>query len=230
MGNFDANPWRDWSTARYLPEQALMFLVGHEIAHISRGHVDFWNAVTGNAFIAELGWSGSRSMGLKRQALEVDADQRSSYARCYSMFGTAESNAEVTPRWADEPQSIEAYQYDWTFAVNSLFRLFGDEAFSGVDLKSSGYPPLTLRRRIALQVGQDLLLKNWGLEHSEKISEALFGSVAAVEFSFKALGADPPQGGFSDAFSNEADQQIDKISNAWVSIEQQLKTHAFEEL
>lgn len=41
--------------SHHLADQVLMFLVGHEIAHITRGHVDFLNAAHGSSFIRELG-------------------------------------------------------------------------------------------------------------------------------------------------------------------------------
>jgi hypothetical protein len=55
-----------------------MFLIGHEIAHITLGHVDYIASKTGSGFVPELGWDLPTEEGkLERQAMEVQADYRS---------------------------------------------------------------------------------------------------------------------------------------------------------
>jgi len=216
--------------SRYLADQAIMFLLGHEIAHISRGHVDYWKSLTGNSFIAELGWKGTGDRTLERQAIEVDADRRSIYARSNSMFMTAEANKDNVPNWADEPVSIELFQYDWVFAVNVLFRLFGDESFSGIALNKNLYPPLPLRRRMAMDYASMILLENWGNEHKEQIAAAIGGAVKSTEFCFKALGAAPAAGGLTDAFSDKSNAHIQKIGECWDELRTELASHSHENL
>jgi hypothetical protein len=116
--------------AQHLAEQALLFLIGHEIAHITRGHVDYLESSTGSAFLAELAWIGTSEARLERQAMEADADRRSVIARAYSMHETAQHIGDQSPPWATAPRLAEAWQYDWAFAVNTIFRLFGDPRFS----------------------------------------------------------------------------------------------------
>jgi hypothetical protein len=201
--------------SKHLADQALMFLLGHEIAHISRGHVDYLDSKTGSPFVAELGWKGKGEAEIERQAIEVDADRRSVYARTNSMFMTANANKTIAPAWQDAPASIESFQYDWAFAVNVLFRLFGDKRFSGFNLDLNPYPPLPLRRRMAMDYASHVLLKNWGEDHKDKIVNAIGGSVKATEFSFLTIGADPPDGGLADAFSDDANAHVQKIKICW---------------
>ena len=46
-GNLLAYSDPRWSYAIHLLRQAIFFLVGHEIAHISHGHVDYMESKTG---------------------------------------------------------------------------------------------------------------------------------------------------------------------------------------
>ena len=216
--------------SKHLADQSLMFLLGHEIAHISRGHVDYWRITTGNAFFSELCWNGTSEQAIERQALEADADRRSIYARSNSMFMTAESTASEIPLWAESPASIEAFQYDWSFAVNVLFRLFGDKRFAGSDLDDRTYPPLPLRRRMAMDYASQLLLEHWGVENKDKISDAIDGSVKATEFSFLAIGAAPSEGGLADAFSEDANQHIKKLHDVWSKLIPKLLPYSHEKL
>lgn len=77
------NPIRPRANARsdysfHLFFQATLFLIGHEIAHITRGHVDYLNSKTDDPFLPEIGWNLASRVGrVERQALEVDADTRS---------------------------------------------------------------------------------------------------------------------------------------------------------
>ena len=216
--------------SKHLADQPLMFLVGHEIAHISRGHVDYLGSKTGSPFVAELGWKGKGEAAIERQAIEVDADRRSVVARSHSMFMTANVNKTLALAWQDSPASIESFQYDWAFAVNVLFRLFGDKRFSGINLDLNPYPPLPLRRRMAMDYASHVLLENWGEDHKDKIEYAIDGSVKATEFSFRTIGADPAEGGLADAFSDDANAHIQKIIHCWDDIKQKLFKYSRETL
>ncbi len=216
--------------SKHLADQALMFLVGHEIAHITRGHVDYLIAATGSSFLAELGWQGVGEQKVQRQAIEADADRRSIYARCYSMFMTPERNAGQSLPWTGQPARVEGMQFDWAFAVNVVFRLFGDKRFSGINLESASYPPLPLRRRLAMDFGCHVLIENWCREHEEKIESSLVGSVKITEDSFLAIGADPAEGGFAEAFSDEASQHIARLSDCWEKLRSDLVPFAYESL
>jgi hypothetical protein len=67
-----------WSYASALVHRAFIFLVGHEIAHITRGHVDYLLSKEGEGFIPEVGWTeADADASMERQALEADADCRS---------------------------------------------------------------------------------------------------------------------------------------------------------
>jgi hypothetical protein len=213
-----------------LADQALMFLLGHEIAHITRGHVDYAASSNGLAFISELSWDGKHSSSLERQALEADADMRTVGARCHSMYMTANRNAGVTPAWSTKPVTAQHFQYDWLFAANVLFRLFGDKRFSKTDLDATMYPPWPIRRRIAMDHAANTLLRHWAEGTKELISETVMGAVKTSEFSFAAIGAPPPEGGFADAFNEESTSHIRKIGQCYQDLLPGLQKHSYEPL
>ncbi len=216
--------------AKHLADQALMFLVGHEIAHITRGHVDYLAASTGNHFITELGWNGTAEQTLERQAVEADADRRAVFARCYSMFMAAEINKSKNLPWTGEPATVGGLQFDWAYAVNVFFRLFGDKRFAGINLEIDSYPPLPLRRRMAMEYGFQVLLENWGEEYKDEIEFSLGGSVRVAESSFLAIGAPPPEGGLLDSYNDDATKHLQCLRECWLHLKGKLKTYSYETL
>jgi hypothetical protein len=216
--------------AGHIAEQALMFLVGHEIAHITRGHVDYLKAVAGESFLEELGWQGSNDQSIVRQVLEADADRRSILARCFSLFQTAKNNTGQTLPWTDNPVTVESMQFDWAFAVNVLFRLFGDKNFDGSNLEATAYPPMPLRRRMAMDYGGHLLLQNWGMEHEDKIKKLLVESIRVSENSFRAIDAPEPDGGFANALGEKATEHLRRLRERWDELKPNLASFAFEDI
>lgn len=99
--------------ANYLVDQALLFLVGHEIAHITLGHVDYLQSKNGTGLIAEIGWNQNDSEGLiERQCLEMEADMRSVFSRMDSIKQTLSSSNIVKPSWSDSPLKSANMIYD----------------------------------------------------------------------------------------------------------------------
>lgn len=214
--------------ALHLATQSLMFLVGHEIAHITRGHVDYLMSKRGANFVAELGWTGPLQGRLERQALEADADERSVRARCHSALGTANQAGQTFPPWSDSPLPDVAWQFDWSFAVNSLFRLFGDSRFSGKDLSSESYPPLPMRQFMAMDAGVGFLVQAWGEKRKDDAIRTLFGAVRETEGAFRAVGAAPSDGGFLEANSAEGRAHMTRIRDKMLAVREDLKQFSHE--
>jgi len=135
------------SYATHLFDHSLLFLMGHEIAHITLGHVDYLQSKTEAALIAEMDWNQTDAEGLiERQSIEAQADTRSVFSGIASIQLThAMPNLERRP-WANSPPRPETMIFDWAFAMNSLFRLFGDSRFNSSGLARMTYPPLPIRR------------------------------------------------------------------------------------
>jgi hypothetical protein len=215
---------------KMIADQALMFLVGHEIAHITRGHVDFLSSVMGIDYVSEKQMPQLEDDRLVRQAIEADADRRSVYARCYSMHLAATQNANTTPIWSETPLTEQEFQYYSLFATNVIFRLFGDRQFSLDDLDEQWYPPLAIRRRMAMDYAENLMQSNWPPNSDDQIREAVLGSVKACEVSFTAIGAEAAKGGFAQAFTLESAEHIRKIGRTYQHIVPRLQSFAVESL
>jgi len=138
------------SYATMLLHRAFMFLIGHELAHITFGHVDYVLSKNGSAFIPELGWNLSTQEAiLERQAIEAAADMRSVYSAIGSAQLLHEAPMPDEPTWIDTRRSVKDLLFDWSFAINAACRIFGDVEFEESDLLESSYPPWPLRRFMA---------------------------------------------------------------------------------
>ena len=128
---------------------AFLFLLGHEIAHIARGHVDYLEAEAGSPFVAELTSGIASTPEIERQTIEMDADMRSIRAMAASLELTNRNATRFQRPWTSSLPDLETLIWDWAFAMHTLFRLFGDIQFRTSELTTQAYPPLPVRRAIA---------------------------------------------------------------------------------
>ncbi|QDU74708.1 hypothetical protein Pan97_17210 [Bremerella volcania] len=210
-----------------LADQALMFLVGHEIAHITRGHVDYLDQVWGS-FVRELGWRCNREQQLERQALELDADRRAIFSRIVSMRLTSEQEQSIRVHPSGLKATEEMLQYDTLFAVNVLFRLFGDKRFTHEELNESLYPPLPLRRFLAMEYARAQIRGQLDRKQAERVNIVMQGVLHAIELSFTEIGAAPQEGGYESALSEESQGHIRRINECWNRLSVSLTQFAYE--
>jgi hypothetical protein len=136
--------------AAFLQDQALLFLIGHELTHILHGHIDYLRTKRGEKVTVELEWLGDTDEEgrLERQCMEVDADRRSIASRIDSMRVGLKSGMEQIVSWRPKQEDPGLMIFDWAVSIHILFRLFGDLRFSQVDPAKSAYPSLALRHAI----------------------------------------------------------------------------------
>jgi len=196
------NPRRQFALSR-LRKHALLFLVGHEIAHITLGHVDYWQSQFGLAVISELGWGHNNPDKLiERQTLEWDADRRSIFSRIASIELEHRQPDLPVPLWSNSPESPGLMIYHFMFAINTLFRLFGDVRFNSLDLSNSSYPPFPLRRAMAGVTMLHAANSIWGPTLHDVTLHALQIANKHTEISFAMiLGQNISMYGLIDAFS-----------------------------
>lgn len=179
--------------AAVIQDQAIMFLVGHEIAHITRGHVDYLLNRYRQPFTSELGWHGIRTAQdiIERQSIESDADQRSVGSRIDSLRITCESPDIPVQPWTTPPQKSDQYLQDWAASLHILFRLFGDVRFTKEDLATSPYPPFALRRIMAELVALSGIGRIWDAGLVETASHAFRQARTDVEHAFATIMGEP---------------------------------------
>jgi len=216
-----------WLYSCHLLSQAALFIIGHEIAHITRGHVDYLNSKTGTPILPEMGWNKSEAIALiERQALEGDADARSFHARLGSMASTAAAPGLGAPSWLHTPPTLEQLVFDCAFSVNSLFRIFGDIRFAGSDLTAASYPPLPLRRAmLALSA-----LAAAPADHKEMTKVTLRAAILAAESAFATItGESMSVAGMDDAFGPEGRAHMQRLADCWHGgLRDRLAPFAFE--
>jgi hypothetical protein len=137
------------SYANRLLSDAFNYLIGHELAHITFGHVDYMLSKTGRGFIPELGWNMSTlEAKFEKQAMESAADMRSIQSAIESARLCQKAPVPDKPTWIDKRRSLKDLIFDLSFAINTTCRIFGDVEVEGSYLSESSYPPWPLRRLI----------------------------------------------------------------------------------
>jgi hypothetical protein len=197
-----------WSYSCNLINWAAVFLVGHEIAHVVCGHVDYVDSNTGNPFLAELGWNAPNSIKpMERQAMEGQADQFS-FA---GLLGIAFEKSNAYSSGSTRYQAAELLRrvFEYSLSANLLFRLLGDERFAGSDLAADSYPPIGLRRRFIYGGGCDVAHRNLTPDRQEIVQRALEAGMSAVDYSFATVvGDEVSAAGLEDAFSSEGQEHF----------------------
>jgi hypothetical protein len=138
------------ATARKLAELALDFLTTHEFAHIANGHLDYRENRLGVSAIEEVGEPSqaprARERALISQTMEMDADGTAVAISLGSDWGkVAGTFPRPGPQWDyiyDRPGIVSL---QWSWAVSSLFRLFGEARLTGGDVTLEFYPRPRLR-------------------------------------------------------------------------------------
>jgi hypothetical protein len=218
-----------WAYATELLERAMFFIIGHELAHITRGHVDYLNSKTGNPIITEIetcdgnadvlgiDWNlPTEEYKVERQAIEADADRRSVLSAMSSAKATHETPSAVSGFRASRG-SVEDLLFDWSVAMNTFFRLFGDIRVKESTTTASLYPPPPLRRFMATSIALQFVTLLWKpAEESDVTRNALQRGALYPEIAFQIMtGQENGGGGFYDAFSVDGMEYMKKIANFW---------------
>jgi hypothetical protein len=162
-----------------------MFFVGHEIAHISRGHVDYWQRERGQSTYSENSEeSVATAMLIERQCLELDADRRSVMTSVNSLRDTqSEASFKGLP-WSGGASHAGSLFRDWSVAIAIVFRLLGDHRICDTNLRKA-YPPLLSRWRYAEAIARYGIDRFWPIEEREA---ALSSIVAGRHDLARAFG------------------------------------------
>jgi hypothetical protein len=216
--------------ASALFEQAVLFLVGHEIAHITLGHVDYLQSKTGAAVVAELGQNAADPGALsERQCLEAHADMRAVLSRIASLqLNHAKENPAPAP-WSARPLSESHFIFLWAFAMNSLFQLFGDVRFNPQSVAPQSYPPLSLRRAMASVTAYAVVIDYWNSALKEQALHALRTAMTYAEHALAVIfgeQASPKYG--EDAFSCLGQEHHRQLMVQLLSLQEKLAPYSHE--
>ena len=218
--------------ASHLVQSAYLFLIGHEIAHISLGHVDYLKSTTGRASIVELaGHESGPNSAIERQSLEMQADLRSVIAGVQSLKQRHEAFQNRSPEWSDKPSSERHLIFNWAFAMNTLFRLFRDSQFDPSQIEASPYPPLTLRRSMASVTAYAAVKDSWNPNVADQAGHSLRTAAKYSEFAFaKILGKKVSTQGLDDAFGEIGKVHHKRLLKCSADLQAKLAPFCYESL
>src|SRR5262249_17637416 len=218
---------------------AMFFVVGHELAHITRGHVDYLNSQSGTPIIAECNEPDVGVLGAtwnlpteqekaERQAIEMDADKRSvlsSIGSVKNKYEAPEAAAILLGR-----NTIECLLYDWSVAMNTFFRLFGDLRATQWHVERGYYPPNPLRRYMAVVLANAAVVTGWKAPIAATDSMKLLRDGAVYpEMMFQILTGQPSGQGVNDAFSKDGHEYAIKLERYWrETLARKIQKHAYE--
>ncbi len=204
--------------ANHIFSEATLFLIGHEIAHITHGHVDYLDSKTANPILPEIGWSLTSPVGsIERQALEADADTRSMYSRLESARLTLIKPGQQAPTWSSALLGVKDVLFDAVFSVNVLFRIFGDTRFAGTDLSTASYPPFPIRRAALGAYSAWYSQSAWGPEHMDATTVAIRYATLGADSVFATITGDSPsQEGIKEGISREGMEHYKLLQDCWL--------------
>ena len=198
-----------------------MFLVGHEIAHISRGHVNYLFETRNVRQSAEVAYGiiSDAELRLERQSLEQDADRRSIQSRIDSLRGTYSSVGYKGMPWILSDNGAELMIRDWSVSLSILFKLCGYVRFLGSDLSKTYYPPLPIRHRYAK------MFASWGIAEHWNANLGAAGSTAIEQGHYEAekvfatiLGESISMEGYREARSQSSVDHMMRLQYYWNSV------------
>jgi hypothetical protein len=215
------------STARTLTELALDFLTAHEFAHIANGHVDYAEEVLGIRAIDEVGRAartpGTKKRALISQTMEMDADATAVVISLGSEWGRVVGTVpRPGPEWDwfyDRPGMVSL---QWSWAISSLFRIFGEARFTDKDVLKSHPPPRLRSVMVRRAAGQVLRPQELGVhpalagDEFYKIPLSITAAQLDVEKIFSGLtGKLEISEGLGEAWGDFGESLMHRLYDYW---------------
>lgn len=212
-------------------EQAVLFLIGHEIAHITLGHVDYLQSKVGIGLLSELGWDGPAEGDLvERQCMEAQADMRSVQSGISSIKLIHGVKDPTPPAWSDAPLNVSHLIFLWAVATNTFFRLFGDARFDPSHLATQSYLPLALRRAMASTTAYVNVTALWTPSLKKETLFTLRTATKYTEHAFAViLGEQPSPRNLNDVFSPLGREHHQRLITRLSKLQNKLDPFCYEQ-
>lgn len=211
-----------------LAELALDFLTAHEFAHIANGHLDYLQANQGSLVIDEVRWASwvprNSESALIRQTIEMDADGTAVLISLFSEWGRVTGvHPRRSPEWDDIYSRPGMVSLMWSWAVSTVFRLFGEARLADGDVELEDYPCPRLRsvmvqqaaQRIPRPEGLDTHPAFLGDEPHNKIPAIRAGQLDVESIFSRLTGQPEATKGLDDAWGDVGSSQIYRLQDYW---------------
>lgn len=203
--------------AVHLFQTALDFLVGHELTHISNGHVSWLRDRLGGLVLSEFGSDGWSEMdALDRQALEMDADCGAVCDAIWTIYTRLNDRSSLPPEITSFYEDATTALFTWAFATQSVFRLFGNARLNFGHLHTPTYPPLQLRRGWTTSTAFCYAEHKSYFEHGKAVVQASIDATILVERAFAWItGSEPVIDGIVDTGTPESNAHLELLLGHW---------------
>lgn len=177
--------------AKFYKFIAFQFIALHEFAHIAQGHVGYLQSLHMPVY-SELN-PGSKDTMLEfsvNQAMERDADMAATiraYQIASHFMKLDKSTLESFPFYND----WETFIFHWTFAVYSLFRLFGFKKYDDMEARLSTHPPPSVRMAIISLVVVGLFSGTTITRTDKNVSVTMFEAAIEAEKALQSISFFP---------------------------------------
>ncbi len=213
--------------AKILIDISFNFLVAHEMAHLRNGHVDLIRSLSSYSIIEEISGSSPKNISsLTYQTLEMDADCSAvSVSLGYAIGSQKEKKLNGWIPNVDDDSGMALncafgsphnLFYTFGFALNVLFRLFGEEYWDMDKISEYNHIPAPCRRvGVSATIIEILKNKDWGFtpEQWKDISPHVFiNAEKSINFITQNEQID---GGIFNAIHPKAKEQSQRILNHW---------------
>jgi hypothetical protein len=170
----------------YLNNQAMGFLVAHEITHLIHGHIAYEEDRLGHRGISERGWKkGEPQPALTSQTLEMDADMGAAVAQTGMVMQLATDPAlRPTNELARFFRTPEEAMSHFAFGICPFFRMFGDDSVPAADVDIETYPPWRVRQMIAIATATYFISRRWNHELAVSCQEVMKEAMIQVEYAY----------------------------------------------
>ncbi|MFH2066494.1 MAG: hypothetical protein ABIK15_14945 [Pseudomonadota bacterium] len=215
------------SYSKILINIAFNFLIAHEMAHLRNGHVDLIRSLSSYSIIEEIsGKTPNNISSLTYQTLEMDADCSAvSISLSYAVsFQKEKKLNSLIPNVKDvlgialncafgSPHNL---LYTFGFALNVLFRLFGEDYWDMDKISEYSHTPAPCRRvGVSATITEILKKKTLGLtpEQWEDISQYVF--IDAEKSIDLITQNEQVGGGIFNTIHPKANEQSERILTHW---------------
>ncbi len=180
------------NTASWMGGRAIEFLVGHEVRHLTGGHVDYVkNALKSNMIVEATSISTPSEKNVIKQAIELEADFAALIGVLEIFLGPKPTQGLDLPfltNTENKPYKVLCLALT---AVTTVFKLFGNPLPGYTHWEESDHPPDEVRRYAILDCAA-INLRTWGRTELADLRGAVDEVLNAVDVALHQILDDPP--------------------------------------